>query len=173
MSKRSILVFSVALTAIVFAIPFAAMADTGEKTDEDMIHERAMEFVSAWNENDPSAMSMLWTEDGDFVNPFGRIAQGREKIEKLFAEDLEGMLKGTAYSMTLKWVRMIKPDVAVATWDGTVTGVTGPGDTPLPDLEHVVTAVTVKIDDKWWTVAARVMAPMKLGPPPPKPPPGK
>lgn len=160
----SMLLFS--LATVVFIMPQVGAADEGEKSDEEMIDARGMEFVAAWNEHDPKAMAMLWAEDGDFVNPFGRVAQGREAVEKLFAEDHAGIMKGTTYSMTLKWVQMIKPDVAVATWDGTVSGMRAPDGTALPVLEHLVTVVTMKKDGRWWTVSARAMAPVPMAPPP-------
>ena len=166
MSKKGILTFLLSLTTMLLILPPTGAAEDGKKTDEELIDTRAMEFVAAWNEHDPKAMAMLWAEDGDFVNPFGHVAQGREEVEKLFAADHAGIMKGTTYSMTLKWVNMLKPDVAVATWDGTVSGMKAPDGTALPPLDHFVTVVTMKKDGEWWTVAARAMAPVPMAPAP-------
>jgi len=166
MSKKGILTFLLSLATVLCMTPLTGGADDGVRSDEELIDARAMEFAAAWNEHDPNAMAMLWAEDGDFVNPFGRVARGREEVEKLFAADHTGIMKGTTYSMTLKWVNMVKPDVAVATWDGTVSGMRAPDGTALPALDHLVTVVTMKKDGKWWTVAARAMAPVPMAPAP-------
>jgi uncharacterized protein (TIGR02246 family) len=165
MYRKGILTSLLSVAIVLLIMPQARAADDAQKSNEEQITGRAMEFVNAWNEHDAKAMAMLWAEDGDFVNPFGRMAQGREEIEKLFAADHAGMMKDTTYSMTLKSVKMVTPDVAVATWDGTVSGIKTPDGTELPKLDHLVTVVTVKKDGKWWTAAARAMAPMPMAPP--------
>ncbi len=162
MSMRSILALSLSFVTIAVAVPAAGAADTSE---EDAISSRAMAFAAAWNEHDAAAMAALWTEDGDFVNPFGRIARGRDEIEKLLAEDHAGIMKDTTYSLTLKWIQMVKPDVAIATWDGTVSGMKGPGNITLPALDHLVTVVALKEGDTWWTATVRASAPLQMAPP--------
>jgi uncharacterized protein (TIGR02246 family) len=166
MKRKGIRAFLLSLAAVLLIVPQIGAAEDEKKSVEEMIDARAMEFVAAWNEHDSEAMAMLWAEDGDFVNPFGRVARGREEVEKLFAEDHAGIMKGTTYSMTLKWVNMVTPDVAVATWDGKVSGMRAPDGTALPALDHLVTVVTKKKDGVWWTVAARAMAPVPMGPMP-------
>ena len=156
MSKKGILTFLLSLTTMLLILPPTGAAEDGKKTDEELIDTRAMEFVAAWNEHDPKAMAMLAAAPPDPINPG----------EKLFAADHAGIMKGTTYSMTLKWVNMLKPDVAVATWDGTVSGMKAPDGTALPPLDHFVTVVTMKKDGEWWTVAARAMAPVPMAPAP-------
>lgn len=149
------------LSALALVLPVAAAASS----DEEAIEARAIEFAVAWNKHDPKAMAMLWAEDGDLINPFGRIARGRREIERLFADEHSTYTKGTMYTIDLKWIRMVKPDVAVATWDATISGMTTGDGSVMAPLEHMVTVVVVKRDGKWWTVAARPMIPS----PPPAP----
>lgn len=149
----------VSLALLALALPSGA----GASPDEEAIQARAMEFSAAWNKHDAKAMAMLWAEDGDLINPFGRTAKGRREIEQLFAEEHATITKGTTYSIQPKWIRMVKPDVAVATWDAVISGIKTADGSAMPPLEHMVTVVVVKRDGKWWTVAARPMIP---SPPP-------
>lgn len=152
---------SLALLALALALPVAAAASS----DEEAIEARAVEFAVAWNKHDPKAMAMLWAEDGDLINPFGRIARGRREIELLFADEHSTYTKDTMYTLDIRWIRMVKPDVAVATWDATISGMKTGDGSDMPPLEHMVTVVLVKREGKWWTLAARPMIPS----PPPAP----
>lgn len=143
-------------------LPATTSADT---SDEEAIRARAMQFPDAWNKHDAKAMVELWADDGDFVDPFGQAAQGKDAVEKLFAESFETYMKETTYSLSLKWIDMVRPDVAISTWDGMVGGMKNPGGEALPDLHHIVTVVTEKDENgKWWVVSTRAQVPASMGP---------
>jgi len=46
-------------------------------------------YVDAFNNKDPHAFAMLFTENGDFVTGRGVLSHGREAIEKYFTKPSE------------------------------------------------------------------------------------
>jgi len=104
----------------------AAPGACGAGTDEAAVRARGAEFAAAWQKHDATALAALWTDDGDIINPLGRIAQGRAAVEKLFTDEHTG--KGPFRESTLtiaatgETVRFPAPDVAVHDWDATSTG---------------------------------------------------
>jgi uncharacterized protein (TIGR02246 family) len=132
--------------------------------DEAAIRKLSNDFFAAWNRHDTNAMAATFAEDGDIINPFGRVAKGRAEIEKLFTDEHAGPFKGTTYTATVS-VRMLAPTVAIGDWDSEVTGMHDPAGKPLPPFNHHVAAAYVKKDGHWLAVVAR---PYAFLPPPPQ-----
>jgi uncharacterized protein (TIGR02246 family) len=115
-------------------------------------------FVAAWNKNDSKALSAGWAPDGDLINPFGRWAKGRAEVEKLFGDEHTTFMKGTTYSISNYNVRFPSPAIAVADWDGEVTGMHNPDGSAMPPFKHHVNNLYAKKAGHWWVVAARAAA---------------
>jgi uncharacterized protein (TIGR02246 family) len=157
--------------AILIALaPGRASSEAAGRSDQEALQARAGEFAAAWNKHDAAAMSLLWVEDGDFIDPFGRVATGRTEIKTLLTEEHATFMKDTQYTVVVRWTRLVKPDVALITWDGTIAGIRASDGGILPPLKHTVTAFVVKRDGKWWTMAARAAVAASLTP---ATPPGK
>ena len=73
-------------------------------------------------------MAAFWTPDGDYVDPTGRVLNGRPAIEKDFA-DLFAQNKGLKLRIEVASLKFPTPDTAVE--DGT-TAVLAPMDGPEP-----------------------------------------
>lgn len=154
-----------ALLAVGLVVVLAAGAVAAEKaSDEAAIRKQGEEFAAAWNKNDYKTIASKFTADGDLINPMGRVAKGASEIEKLFQDEQTSVMKGTTFTRTSRSLQWVGPQVAVETWDATVTGMHSPDGKDLPPLKHIVTIVWVQKDGKWLAAVARPMAPV---PPPP------
>jgi uncharacterized protein (TIGR02246 family) len=124
------------------------------------------QFVAAWNHHDTKAMASMWAPDGDLINPFGKTAKGTAELEKLFATEHAGPLKGTTYKVSKMSVRPLTADLAVADYDVEITGMMGPDGKAQPALTPHVTSVMKKANGKWWILSARAFSYMPAPPMP-------
>jgi uncharacterized protein (TIGR02246 family) len=152
-----------AMVLIAMATTATAAVAAESASDEAAIRQVADRFVAAWNKNDWQAMAALCAPDGDLINPFGRVANGRAAVEQLFHDEQTGVMKGTTYTIGEQSIRMIAPDVALAEWASTVTGIKRADGSAAPPFVHHVTVVMKKVDGKWMMEAAR---PVVYQPPP-------
>lgn len=160
------------LFALTTALVFAAVAPaalSAVSNDEAAIRQECAKFVSAWNIHDAKAMAAVWAEDGDLINPFGRVAKGRAEIEELFAGEQAGVMKGTTYSTTAVSVRLLSPTVAISDWSAEVAGMRDPKGAEMPVFKHHVVAILEKRNGSWVTTIVRAYAYLPV-PPPPAPP---
>jgi uncharacterized protein (TIGR02246 family) len=149
---KKILVAAV-LAVVLAAIPSSVRAaDTGAKAAFERTQH---DFVSAWNAHDSKKLAMVFAEDGDLINPFGRVEKGRAAIEGLFAEEQGGVMKPTTYKIEASSMREIGADLAVADWAGIVAGMMTPDGKPAPDFQHSVTLVYQKRSGHWLLESAR------------------
>lgn len=126
--------------------------------DEESIQHRNQEFAAAWNRHDTHAMSVIFAEDGDLINPFGQQAQSRAEIEKLVTGEHAGPLKTSQLSMKQERVRLLAPDVAVVDSSYAITGAKSPSGKEVSIQGHL-TQVFRKQGETWSVVAARPMVP--------------
>src|ERR1700688_2026771 len=82
--------------------------------EEKAIQTQVDEFVAAWNRHNPQAMSMVYAEHAEFINPFGRAAKSRREIEKVFKEEHAGTLKHSHVALKFSGLRFVAPDAAVS-----------------------------------------------------------
>lgn len=140
-------------TALVLAACTSVL--TAASSDEAAIREHCATFVAAWNHHDPKAMAATWAEDGNLINPFGRVASNRAEIEKLFIDEHSGAMKGSTYAAPSIAIQMLTPTVALTDWASEVTGMHDPKGNALPVFKHHVVAILVKKDGHWASVAVR------------------
>ena len=142
--------------ALVSRVAFAPEA-AGADADEAVIKRRAPEFVAAWNKHDTKALAAFWTEDGDFVGPWGRKAAGRAELEKLFADEHTGTGPYRESTLEVKGdtVRLVTPDVAMEDLEVLVTGAYAPNGSKAPTTTLLVPMVVKRVGTTWKTFAAR------------------
>jgi len=133
----------------------------GEADDRGLLGV-GMAFADAWNRHDPKALAALWTQTGDFVNPFGRMGKGPAEIEAIFAEEHATVFRDTTYAFEIRRIQMFHPEVVVATWDGLITGLKDPEGIPQPAFVHIVTVVAVRKGARWKLMTVRPMVPAPL-----------
>lgn len=153
--------------AAVALVVAAQAAAAGVESARSAVLAFEAEFAAAWNAHDAQRMASKWADDGDLINPFGRVARGRQDIERLFREEHAGVMRASRYAFKLDGVRMVSPDVAVTDWTNTIEGMTAPDGTALPAFPHHVTSVFVRRAGQWRVYTTRVM---QFLPPPPAPP---
>jgi uncharacterized protein (TIGR02246 family) len=159
MKKRIVLVLALASLAV------PGVLRAGQAEDEAAIRKFGTEFAAAWNKHDAKAMASFWEEDGDLINPSGRVAKGRAEVEKLFQDEHATAMAGTSYSTTLSSVRFLTPEIALADWEAVVTGMHQPDGSVSPPFKPHVFIVMGKKSGRWLAVAARPYH--FLNPPPP------
>ncbi len=155
------------LVASLAAILISAVA-VAKESNEQQIRDRAEEFAAAWNKHDPFAMAMVWSAEGDLINPFGRKARGIADIVKLLQDEHNTVMKQSSFKVTNVSVRFIEPTLAIVDEDVEISGITNPDGTPAPTLKPHVTTLMRKGGGKWWVLTARAW---NYTPPPPPPPP--
>ncbi len=106
-------------------------------------------FVAAFNKGDAKSIASLWATDGEYIDEEGTRFEGREAIEKCYAEVFANR-PDAKIQVTIDALRMISDVVAIE--DGRVTadsaGLSHRGFTQY-------TATHVKIDGKWLMASVR------------------
>jgi len=152
----------------VVALNLLALGAFAADTATQAIEKRTGEFVAAWNRHDSTALAAFWLPDGDLLNPFGRWAKGRAEVAKLLGEEHSTVMKATTFTVDAVWVRTPSPNVAVADWDITIAGMTGPDGSMMPAQKMHVAMVWIKKGGTWSIMAGRPMIPAPLPSAPPR-----
>lgn len=142
------------ILAVVFTIAaalgsgIAVFADTPEapgnsgqySSDEKAVRLQADQFVKAFQAGDAKAIAALWAPDANLTTAEGVQVEGRDKIQKLYA-DYFSQHGGQAMQVNIKSIRFPAPDVAIE--QGTAK-VAGDGD-----MQTKYTVVHIKKDGQW------------------------
>src|SRR5437868_6347607 len=143
------------LAAILVAVAIPALAaDKMEKQDK-AIRDSIAAFQDAWNKHDYKAMAGFWADDGDIINPWGRMAKGKAEVEKLFQDEQMGMLKTTQQHINVNSIRFLDKDAAVVDADASMSGVMTPDGKPAPDFQHHITLVLQNVKGKFLVASGR------------------
>lgn len=103
-----------------FVLPIRAQAPAS-KADENSIREIIASSNDARNASDFQRFAALFTEDAELIDARGSARKGRANIQQRFESNSE-LLKGSHATRTVVTVQFIRPDVAVATVKGEMTG---------------------------------------------------
>lgn len=115
---------------VFLALPIVVCsAQTRDETDIKVLQERQ---ATAWNDHDATAYANLFTEDGEVVNVVGWWWRGRREIETKLKAAFAFVFKESKLTITDVSVRFIKPDVAIAHVQWTMTGSKTPPNIPEP-----------------------------------------
>ena len=76
-------------------------------------------FMAAWDIHDAKALSLLFTEDADFTNVFGKSFHGRSAIEAQHAPLFNTMFKSSRLNFTGTSTRFLNENLAAvdAYWE--------------------------------------------------------
>jgi uncharacterized protein (TIGR02246 family) len=114
-------------------------------------------FVAAWNSHDAAALAALWHEDGDLINPAGRVAKGRAQIETLFRDEQSTLMRSTTLALRELAVHHSDPNVRFEDWDVEITGMQGP-EGLLPLAKVLFFRVLTRQKGEWRLASARACA---------------
>lgn len=107
------------LTFIVTAAAHAQAAAAGAATKEASPDDTAVRAIvqslqDAWNAHDGKAFAAPFAADADYVVVNGTYIKGRPAIEQGHAQIFSTIYKESRNAATVRGVRFIRPDVAVA-----------------------------------------------------------
>ncbi|MEO8381424.1 MAG: nuclear transport factor 2 family protein [Acidobacteriota bacterium] len=112
-------------------------------------------FCEAWNRHDVEELSLLWSEDGELVHPWGDRAVGRYAIRELLGREHASSMAGSTIRLTAEPARIGDGHV-VADLHGVLDGVLAPNGRSY-SLPHTISAMFVD-DSGHWRI--RAMAPI-------------
>lgn len=145
--------------------------------DEREIQILIDQLTDAWKAGDAKAYGVRFLADGTFTNVNGEFYVGREEFDRRHAEVFSGVFRGTTLSLSMKKLRFVRPDVAIADVDTEVAGtrLRPQGVAVGPDgvLRSRLLMVLLKENGAWciaayhnvWQAAAAVRAAMTLDKP--------
>lgn len=114
-------------------LPFTAHAQ--QEQDKAAIQAIVQDQQDAWNRGDAKAFAAHFASDGSFTNIVGMQTYGVEPFTRQHERIFATIYKGSRSALTIGKLRFIRPDVAVADVDASVTGALSvPAGTPVfPD----------------------------------------
>ena len=86
-------------------------------------------FNIAFNRADVKEVAAFWEKDGTLIGPTGSRGTGQSGVEKVFADDVNQFLRGTASSFTIETVRMLGRDLAFLDLEHAILGARMPDGT--------------------------------------------
>ena len=107
-------VASLVLILVTFAAASYAQTTSTANTDEAAIRQIVQQVQDAWNAHDGKAFAAQFATDADYVVVNGMYSKGREAIEQGHTAIFTGIYKDSRNVATVKGVRFLRPDVAVA-----------------------------------------------------------
>ena len=134
-----------------------ARFETLQREDAAAIEAILAEQAEALNRGDAKGYAERFAANGTYTNLLGMVFHGRDACEQRIAEVLGGFAKGSKTKMTLRILRFIRPDVAIANMFAEVTGyrLMPPGTPMSPDgaVRCVHQVVFVREEGEWWITA--------------------
>ncbi|HEX8150376.1 MAG TPA: SgcJ/EcaC family oxidoreductase [Pyrinomonadaceae bacterium] len=106
---------ALAACALYAAAPAAAAGDE----DEAAIRENVRQLEAGWNAKDGALFAKPFAADADYVVINGSYIKGREVIAEGHQRIFDTFYKESTLSLSVKQVRMLRPDVAVVHVTGT------------------------------------------------------
>lgn len=119
----------------------------GLTADEQAIHHILEQLQNAWNTGDSKAWVSQFAADATFIHIYGGQLDGRDAIEGSHRVIFDTIYKNSHGTMTIRGIRMLRPDVAVVLTHGLV--VTAKGER----IETRPTMTVVKEQGRWIIVA--------------------
>jgi uncharacterized protein (TIGR02246 family) len=137
------------LMAGVLAALLTATAAAQQKEDEQAIRLAVESFTKAYNDGDAKAIAALFVAAGEIVNEEGESSQGREAIERVFADVLKAHPK-SQIKVSVGSIRFVAPSVALEDGTSVVTRQSGQAAE-----RNRYMVVHVKQDGVWRMASAR------------------
>jgi len=110
------------LTGFLASLSVTAV-DSQTTEDDAAVHNLAAGFSAARNAFDAKALANLYTEDAHYTRFDGQNVRGRAAIEKSWAEAFQQPgFKNTQSQREVTSVKFLRPDVAVVTVTGQLSG---------------------------------------------------
>ncbi|HEX8501871.1 MAG TPA: SgcJ/EcaC family oxidoreductase [Pyrinomonadaceae bacterium] len=150
---------------LAFTLSAAARAQTaaakpgsqGASQDEAAVRAVVKGLEDGWNAHDGKAFAAGFAADADYVVVNGMYLKGRDAIEQGHAQIFSTFYKESRNAATLKGVRFVRPDVAVAHVEWNLEG--GPGG----QKGRALSTLVLTKDGGKWSIAAFHNTPITQG----------
>ena len=139
----------------------AGLAICARAVDVDAGIQKTIDgFSAAWAKHDVKEMASAWADDGDLVNPFGRVATGHAELEKLFSEEHATAFKASTIEMKPTSARTLAEGLVLMDGDCNIKNATLK-DGSTDDLSYHITWIFKKTGNAWKLLAVRPYAFLK------------
>jgi len=117
--------------------------------------QRIDEMTEAFNRHDGRAVSEFYTDDGDLIDPWGKLSRGKRDIQSYWSRSFSGQLKNATHTATVRHIDQVGSDVIVVDCEGQVSGLVDSSGNELPERDLTLTLTMVHRNGKWLVAAAR------------------
>lgn len=107
------------------------------------------QFVEEWNRKDAQSMALLFTEEAEFTDIMGQVAQGRERVAAMHLIVFEHVMKKAQLSQETLYLRKINENQVMATCKWITKGHTDPEGNALPDRSGLMVMILSPEIDDW------------------------
>jgi uncharacterized protein (TIGR02246 family) len=115
--------------------------------DENAIRAILQQMSDAWNTGNSAAFAAPFADDADFVAFEGTHLQGRQQIASFHKHAFDTVVKGSRLECRVKFVRFLRPGLAVM---HSLAQITLPGQTEAsPSRDSMELFVVTKRDGLW------------------------
>ncbi len=135
-----------------FVVATSVFADdqpAGGPTSRQAVLAVLTQLETGFNEGDAKGLAACWTENGEFVGPAGGRADGRESIEKQFAEAFAARKAGGKLQIHVNHLRLVNENLALVEAVAEVKPAGATDGAPLSAF------VLVKQNGRWLIESAR------------------
>jgi uncharacterized protein (TIGR02246 family) len=121
----------------------------GSSEDEAAIRKLEAGWQAGWNSHDMKALTVLLSDDIDFVSVAGTWLTGKDAFEKHHARYHAMQFKDSVWTTSNVKVAFLKPDVALVDVQWTLKGDRDPDGTPRQPRSGIFTRVVTKDGGRW------------------------
>jgi len=129
-----------------------AQAQAKMDADSAAIKQCVTAWEDAWNRHDAHATAMAYVEDGDFSSTTGVPSHGWKELEAHYNEIFTTFLKDAHRTDTVRSIRFLSPEIAVADIDWQMTGARTRDGKDAPNRKGLLTWVVTKQHDGHWMI---------------------
>jgi uncharacterized protein (TIGR02246 family) len=144
---------SLALVAVLAAMLSLGSRSAGSQSasheETQAIRQVIDAYMVSFNRHDAHAVAALFASDGDFTNALQVTTHGQKDIEEHLGPVFATHLKNAQRTSSVRRIQFLKSDVAVATTDYRLEGLTEPNGGAKAARTGLLTWVITKAKDKW------------------------
>jgi uncharacterized protein (TIGR02246 family) len=150
--------FMLVLVACMAPAPSTPAQPAGD-ADSVAIAAIVADFDAAWAQGDADRWVAHYAPDAVFINILGMVLPDAEATRARHEQIFRGVFRGSRYHSTLRHLRFLGQDAAVADVDVAVTGFSAlpPGSRPTEPgvLRTRMRHVLERVGGRWWIVATQ------------------
>ena len=162
MPVKQVLLGSIIMLAVLTSSPIPSLADERLTSAEarQVAESVVKSFTAAYDARDPKAISALFLPNAMVLDAAGRASQGREAIERTYAEALKQL--GGHYVIVIKDAIPLGSDVVVAADEVKIGGVGQHSDETI-NVRAVITLAKTADGWRYAAISAQKLLPSQTG----------